>query len=176
MAYDEYLDLYLNAQNNENSLYYVVSFDVINSKSLNDEQRKQLQININIITKYVYNKLLDSEIALNKQVVINDDRFIRPWDLNRTQINGNYIDPFIIGDCFQFTVIRDTVSKEKIVEWVNECKISLNMQEEFHVNDGYYETNNYEEGGNKFYRSYCLQTLESLHKSEIQDELKRIRK
>ena len=89
MAYEEYLDLYLLAQKNPNSLYYVVSFDTIDSRLMSSEKREMLQNNIDIIVKYVYNKLLDKELELNKQVVIKDKRFIRPWDFRTSSWNGN---------------------------------------------------------------------------------------
>ncbi len=60
MAYTEYLDLYKLAQNKK-SLYYVVSFDVVNSKSLSNEKRQLLQENINVIVRYVYEKLVAKE-------------------------------------------------------------------------------------------------------------------
>lgn len=176
MAYEEYLDLYLSAQKNPNSLYYVVSFDIIDSRTIAPEKRTILQRNIYIIMKYVYSKLLDIEVELNKQVIIKDERFIRPWDSNVSKWNGNYIDPSVFGDCFQFTILRDTITKEEIVGWVNECKNYLNMEEAFHITDGYYETNEYEEGGNKFYRGYCLQILETLHKPQIQKKIKILKK
>ena len=50
------------------------------------------------------------------------------------------------------------------------------MEEDFHINDGYYETNEYSERTTKFYRGYCLQILERIHKPEIQKELKRVKK
>ena len=50
------------------------------------------------------------------------------------------------------------------------------MEEEFHIADGYYETNEYGEGGIKFFRGYCLQTLETLHKTRIKKELEKIAK
>ena len=173
MSYEEYLDLYLLTQDNPNASYYVISFDTINSKQLSPKKRQILQNNIIYITKYVYSKLLDKEIKLNKQILIKDERFFRPWE-QKLHNNGNFMDPLIFGDCFSFTVLRDTISGEEIIKWVEECKINLNMMEEFHISDGYYETNEYHEGKNKFYRGYCLQTLETLHKPEIQKRLKKI--
>lgn len=174
MSYYEYLDLYKLAQEKNNSLYYVISFDVVNSKRLSYEKRKKLQDNINIIVKYVYNQLLNCEVELNKQVVIKDERFIRPWNQKKFECNGSYIDPLIFGDTFQFTVLRNTISKEKIINWVEKCRISLNMEEKFHINDAYYETNEYEEGNDKLYRGYCLQILEESHKPLVKEKLKKI--
>ena len=85
------------------------------------------------------------------------------------------MDPYILGDCFQFTVLRDTISKEQIIDWVYELKEKLNMPEKFHITDAYYETNEYGEGGTKFYRGYCIQTLETLHKPQVQQEIKQLK-
>lgn len=177
MAYQEYFDLYLLAQKNDKAPYYMVSFDVVNSKLLTKEENIKMHKNIFIIMKDVYDKLLKSEKVLNKQVVIKDARFFKPWEFKSAGVlNCNYMDPWCLGDCFEFTVLRDTVAKEQIVDWVNELKEKLNMKEEFHISDGYYETNDYEEGRTKFFRGYCLQTLETLHKPEVQRELKKVKK
>ena len=176
MAFQEYYDLFLLAQEKPNALYYVVSFDTVNSKSLSVDKRTKLTYNIIAITKYVYDKLLMKEKELNKQVVINDERFYTPWDSKELHMtNGNYEDPSILGDFFAFTVLRDTITKEEIIDWVNECKIILKMDEEFHISDGYYETNEYGEGNTKLYRGYCLQILEKIHKQEVQEELENVK-
>lgn len=175
MAYEEYFDLYILAQENPNAPYYVVSFDTIGSQTMPIDKRNKLTKNILIIMKYVYEKLLIKEKELGKQIVIKDERFKRPWD-KTSSWNGNYVDPAIHGDSFKFTVLRDTVTKEEIIELVNQCKKLLNMDEEFHVADGYYETNNYEEGRTKFYRGYCLQTLEGLHKTSVRNEIEKVQR
>ena len=176
MAFQDYYDLYLLAQENSNSLYYVVSFDVIGSKLMPLDKRAKLTNNMLIIIKYVYNKLLMKEKELNKQVVIKDERFYTPWDPRASyMINGNYSDPSVLGDRFAFTVLRYTVTKEEIIELVNICKKELNMDEEFHIADGYYETNEYGEGNTKLFRGYCLQILGNFHKQEVQKELKKVK-
>lgn len=194
MSEDRFLRLFMQAQKNEQAPYYVVSFDVVNCKSLTDDENYVMHIYIDIIMKYVYKKLLESEKVLNKQVVVKEERWIRGWKeipipnpipmLENTIVPTPALveyrmsftkDPYVFGDCFQFTVLRDTVSKDQIVEWVYECKKMLNMNHEFHIADGYYETNEYEEGNTKLYRGYCLQILEKYHKPEVQYELKRIR-
>ena len=168
MAYQEYYDLYLKAQENPDAKYYVVSFDVIKSKSLSPQENDILGSNIDTIMKYVYGKLIDKEKELNRPVVIHDERFYRPWTPRTPHmLNGNYRDPSVLGDNFEFTVLRGTITKEEIISWVNACKKSLNMQEEFHIADGYYETNDFEERGTKLFRGYCLQILEKLHKPKF---------
>ena len=179
MAYEEYFDLYLLAQRNENAPYYMVSFDVVNSKQLSSIEYGKMYENIGIIIKYVYFKLLEYEKQTGSQVLIKDERFFRPWEPeSKGVINYNYMDPYLLhlNDSFQFTVLRGSVSKEQIIKWVYEQKNMLNMKEEFHISDGYYETNDYGDGRVKFYRGYCISTLENLHKPEVQKDLKRIRK
>lgn len=141
--------------------------------------------------KYVYSKLLESEKKLNKQVVVKEDRWIRAWEEipipDPIPMHENTIvpipalveyrmsftkDPYIFGDCFQFTVLRDTVSKDQIVEWVYECKKMHNMKYEFHIADGYYETNNWNERNVKLYRGDCLKILEQFHKPECIKKIK----
>lgn len=177
MSFQEYYDLFLLAQSNPDALYYVVSFDTIGSKLLPPKEREQLTYNLLAIMKYVYSKCLEKEKELDKQIVIRDERFYTPWSPKAPYMrNGNYMDPAILGDNFEFTVLRDTVSKEEIIGWVNEYKKMINMKEEFHVADGYYETNEYGEGNTKLYRGYCLQILEKYHKTEVQKELKKVKK
>ena len=171
MSYDEYIDLYLLAQENSNALYHVISFDFVNSKSIPAKERRLLQEKIITITQYVYNKLLEKEKESNKQILVKDKRFYRPWDYSVTHTNGNFLDPVIFGDCFQFTILKDTVSKDYIIELVNKIKNDLNIQEELHIADGYYETNEYEEGSNKLYRGYCLQILQNMHKPLVKEKI-----
>ena len=175
MAYEEYFDLYLKAQENKEAPYYVVSFDTIDSKKLSNNKRQILQQNILRTVKEVYDKLLETERELNREVVIKDSRFTTPWS-TITNHNGNNIDPSIFGDSFAFTVLRDTVSKEEIIEWVEECRRKYHMEESFHIAEGYYETNDYGEGGEKFYRGYCLQTLETLHKPRVKKEIQKVKR
>lgn len=177
MAYEEYLNLYLSAQSNKDAPYYVVSFDVIGSTSLPDDEKLYMIENIETIMRYVYKRLLRREKKLNKQVLIKDERFCTPWSpKSRETWRRFFMDPFCLWDCFQFTVLRDTIPKDQIIKWVYECKEKIGMKEEFHITDGYYETNEYGEGGTKFYRGYCLLTLGNFHKPFIQNRLKNIKR
>ena len=56
MAAEDYLDLFLLAQKNEQAPYYVVSFDVVNCSSLTDDGLNQMHKKIDVIMKYVYSK------------------------------------------------------------------------------------------------------------------------
>lgn len=174
MAYDDYLKLFVHAQKNPNALYYVVSFGLANTPSENE--RIFLDSNILIIVKYVYKKILDKEVELKRQIMLKDKRLLKPWNPESNKCNEDFIEPRINGDSFSFTVLNNTVSREEIVSWVNECVRMLNMNYSFKVSDGYYETNEYEERDNKLYRGDCIQILDNYHKLHIQRKLNRIRK
>ena len=163
MSVEEYYDLYLSAQNNPDAPYHVISFDIVNSKQYKD--RYSLQKKINSLIRRVYIHLLIIEIELKKQILIKDKRFIHPWDWNAIR-SGNFIDPLIYGDCFQITVLRNSISKDDIINLVNLYKKELNIDVDFHISDGYYETNEIEESTYKCYRADCLKILESNHKEE----------
>lgn len=178
MSSEEYLDLYLLAQENPQAPYYMVSFDVVNSKSKSNEECSKMLNNIGTIVYYVYNKLLEKEKELNKEILIKDERFFNPWNppKNEKVLNYNFLDPYVLGDNFCFTVLRDTVTKEEIIDLVNTCKKIIKMDDEFHIADGYYETNEYIEGGTKFFRGYCYGILSNLHKIGIKKKLQRVKK
>ena len=171
MSYDEYIEEYLLAQQNPNAPYYMVSFDVVNSQELSPKESYLLYERIMSIIEYVYHKLSEMERILKKQILIKDNRFARPWTNKPSYMfEWYYTDPYFLGDCFQFTVLRDTVSKEQIVTWVNEAKDMLLMKEEFHIADGYYESNDLNDN-HKFYRGYCGRILAVLHKPEFQKKI-----
>ena len=50
-------------------------------------------------------------------------------------------------------------------------KQELGIEFDFHLADGYYETNDYVEGKNKYFRGYCLDLLSTLHKKETKKEI-----
>ena len=54
-------------------------------------------------------------------------------------------EPFKIGDMFGFTIYRDSLDKDTILSIYEYFKCSLDIDFEYHLADGYYETNNYEE-------------------------------
>ena len=52
--------IYLHKKKND-APYYIVSFDIANSKFLSGEENRRMHKNIDVIVKYVYNKLLEIE-------------------------------------------------------------------------------------------------------------------
>ena len=45
-----------------------------------------------------------------------------------------------------------------------------------HLADGYSETNNYEEGNEKYFRGYCIDLLSNLHKDYNKEVRKALQK
>ena len=61
--------------------------------------------------------------------------------------------------------------------WREEEKEYLQIPFDFHIADGYYETNNWVEGKDKYFRGYCIDLLSNLHKDynkEVRKKLKKI--
>lgn len=94
------------------------------------------------------------------------------------QKKGFKQEPFIYGDVIGFTVYRDSISKEEVMHIFNQSKEELNIDFEFHLADGYYETNDYALGNIKYFREYCIELLCNLHKSynnDVREALQKIK-
>ena len=177
MSYEDYYDIFILAQQNKEAPYYMVAFDVVGSKNVPVEDILPLRQKISYILITVYRKLEDYEKETGKQVLIKDSRFFPPWSKEaRETVDHNYMDPDIIGDCFLFTVLRDTITKEQIVNWVYEAKNRVGLEQDFHIADGYYETNEFGEANEKLFRGYCMRILENYHKKETKAKIKRRKK
>lgn len=134
MAFQEYYDLFLLAQEKPNALYYVVSFDTVNSKLLSVDKRTKLTYNIIAITKYVYDKLLMKEKELKKQVVIKDERFYTPWDSKELHISDGYYETNEYGEgntklyrgyCLQ---ILEKIHKQEVQEELENVKNKMKIR------------------------------------------------
>ena len=89
---------------------------------------------------------------------------------------GMLFEPFFFADTFGFTVYRDTISREEVMDIYDKCKRELGINFSFHTNDLYYETNDYSEGNTKYFREYCIDLLSTLHKKIRRIELKKRKK
>src|SRR5690554_4434050 len=89
----------------------------------------------------------------------------KPDKLSDIPYGTIWYEPFLIsGDAIGFTVIKGTITEEvdKIFE---EEKRKLNIPYEFHKANAYYETDDYRMGKELYYRGYCVQALEAMHKN-----------
>lgn len=159
MSTHEYNDLFLKCQ--ETGKYHVFTFDIIASKKL--ENRLEAQIKIIELILMVYRKIEKKELEEKKKILVFEDEFTKLGE-KRLNIFGYKQEPFIYSDVIGFTVYRDTITNEEVINIFNSCKKALKIDFEFHVADGYYETNNYVEGNNKYFRGYCIDLLSNLHK------------
>ena len=177
MSYEEYYDIFILAQQNKNAPYYMVSFDVVGSKNVPEDEFVSFHQKLVFIISYVYKKLEDYEKETGQVVLIKDSRFFTPWSEEaRETVDHNFMDPKLSGDCFLFTVLRDTITKEQIVNWVYEAKNRVGLEQDFHIADGYYETNEFGEANEKLFRGYCIKILENYHKKSTKAKIKRIKK
>ena len=69
---------------------------------------------------------------------------------------GLLFEPFLFADTFGFTVYTGSISEEEICDIFFKCKSELEIDFDFHINNLYYETNDYGMGGNFFFRGYAI--------------------
>lgn len=162
MSTFEYNDLFLKCQ--KTGLYHIFAFDIVESKKMNPEKRLDAQFKIIELILMVYRKIKKKEIEQNKKILVFEDDFTK---LGEDRLNGfGYkMEPFLYGDLIGFTVYRDTVTKDEVINIFNDCTKKLDIDFEFHMADGYYETNDWLEANNKYFRGYCIDLLSNLHKS-----------
>ena len=73
-------------------------------------------------------------------------------------------EPFVFGDMIGFTIYKGSLSTEEIMKIFEDIRNEHSFEYPLHIANGYYETNNYEEGDNKFFRGYCIDILSNSHK------------
>jgi len=161
VSYDEYNDMYLKCQST--APYKMYTYDVINSKVMND---KNLCNNLFKLINLVIYKIMLIEERTNKKILYYNNDLV--FDINKIDksecFDLNNLEPILLGDAIAFTVYRDTISDELVDNIFEQSKNELNIIYEFHKASGYYETNNWIEGHDKYYRGYCFQYLTNKHK------------
>lgn len=169
MSTHEYNDLFLKCQNT--GKYHVFTFDIKDTKKMTKDQRLQAQYKIIELAMMMYKIIEEKELKGNKKILVFESEFTKLGE-PRKNIFGYKQEPFLFGDLIGFTVYRDTITNNEVIEIFNKCKKVLNIEFEFHLADGYYETNNWVEGNEKYFRGYCIDLLSNLHK----DYNKQVRK
>lgn len=164
MSTYEYNDLFLKCQNT--GKYHVFTFDIEGSKKMSYNgvnERLEVQYKIIELAMMMYKIIQEKELKENKKILVFESEFTRLGE-PRLNIFGYKQEPFLLGDVIGFTVYRDTITTNEVIEIFNKCKKALNINFEFHLADGYYETNNWVEGKEKYFRGYCIDLLSNLHK------------
>jgi len=165
MSSYEYIDLCKKAQNS-NSKYHVFTFDIIGSKKMSKECRIAASIKIEALMNKIYNEIRSIEEKENRKILLKED--IVPYK-ERRLVNkkfGLLFEPFLYADTFGFTVYTGSIDEEEVYNIYNKYKEELEITFSFHLNNIYYETNDYGLGGELFFRGYAIDICSTLHKEE----------
>lgn len=168
MSTYEYNDLFFKCQST--GLYHVFVFDIKDSKKIKDREYAQIQLIKLIIL--IYQKIQKKELEQNKKILVFEEDFTY-FGESVSKVLGYKQEPFLYGDAIGFTIYKDSIEKAEVINIFNQSKEELNIDFDFHYADGYYETNDYEEGNTKYFRGYCIDLLCNLHKPR-NDNLRKI--
>ena len=165
MSSFEYIDLYKKAQSN--GKYHMFTFDIVDSKKMKSSTRwLSQQKMINLMLK-IYNHIENIEIETNRKILMMEDGIVLYGDYDNMKNEfGLLMEPFVFGDTFGFTIYRDSLTYEEIINIYKYYKEELNIKFEFHIKDGYYDTNDWCRGNKLFFRGYCIDILSNYHKDK----------
>lgn len=161
LSTNEYNDLFLKCQ--KTGMYHIFTFDIVNSKKMTESDRYDAQFKLIELNLMMYRLIQEKEQKEKRKILVFEDGFTKLGELRLNNF-GYKQEPFIYGDLIGFTVYRDAITKEEVLNIFNKSKSALNINFEFHLADGYYETNNWIEGNTKYFRGYCIDLLSNLHK------------
>lgn len=160
MSYEEYNDMFLKCQ--DTGKYHVFTFDIVGSKKMDDRIREIARQKLLKFITLFYNKLYRKGIDENKKILISKSNY--GFLGNVSDGFGMKVEPFILGDVVGLTVNRGSITKNEMMHIYSECIKEVDIDFEFHVADGYYETDDWAQGRSKYFRGYCIQLLSELHK------------
>lgn len=169
MSTFEYNDLYLKCQ--DTGLYHMYVFDIIDSKKMSPSTRKEAQIKMIDLMNKIYTKIEKIEKNTGKKILVFEEEFVTYKSGKDYKGFGFKREPFLFGDTFGFTTYRDSIDNNLIYSIYEYYKKELNITFDFHIADGYYETNNYSLGNEYYFRGYCMDLLSTLHKEDTIKEL-----
>lgn len=173
MSTYEYYDLCKKAQNNINSKYHVFVFDTIGSKNMNREERCIAQYKMEKLMLRIYSELKNIEQIENKKILLSEDVVCYEERDKVKNKFGLLYEPFLFADTFGFTVYNGSISDEEVLEIYNRCKLEMGIDFDFHVNNLYYETNDYGEGCELFFRGYAIDMASTMHKGNSKIKLRK---
>jgi len=159
MAYEEYLDLFYNAQKHE-CPYRAFMFDVVNSKN-----EKGYYNNRSSYFKLIFSVIKEIkvlEIKENKKILLDDENNIF---FTKNKGDQNLSNPMLLGDMVCFFVKENSISTEQMKKIFSRCMEKENINYNFHFATGAYETNIYAEGSTKLFKGYTAQILEKISKN-----------
>jgi len=160
MSTNEYNDLFFKCQNN--APYHVFTFDIKDSKKMDYRPREIARQKLLKFITLIYNKIYIKGIEENKEILISKPNYGFLGECSNGF--GMKVEPFILGDLVGLTVYRDSLTKEEILTIYNECIKEVEIDFKIHIADGYYETDDWCEASEKYFRGHCIDLLSNLHK------------
>jgi len=108
----------------------------------------------NLFLYRIYFKIKDLEKEYGRKILHTSEVF------NKGD-RGDLLEPFFfMGDLLGFTVLRDSISDDEVYQIIKDTKKELGIPYQFYYGSGYYETDNYVEGKEKYFRGYCISYIE----------------
>lgn len=174
MSTSEYHDLFLKCQGT--GKYHMFSFDIVESRKMSTEKRKEASEKMMKLMFSMYSELEELEKTLNRKILVFEEGFARFNDKDKPRGFGVKYEPIVEGDAFCFTIYRDSVDRETVYKIYEYYKKLYEIDFDFHLSDGFYETNDYGRGGEEYFRGYCFDVLSNFHKPYIQEEIAKAQK
>lgn len=177
MSTSEYNDLFIKCQNDPDAIYQVFTFDLVNSRNLNNIDLKEAEDSLVQIIKEVYLIIKKIEKVKKKKILVFEEDFNFLFDENQKSSGfGLKTEPFKLGDMVGLTMYRDSLLTEEVIAIFDSVKTKYNYKYPLHYANGYYETNDYNKANEKYFRGYCIDIVSSMHKENIKKQLQKAEK
>lgn len=170
-----YNNLFLNCQTT--GKYRVFTFDIKNSKKMDKRSRYIGQYELITLAERIYSDIKELEKVLKRKILLNEEGYGHFFDTSVQNDFAFKYEPFIYGDMMGFTIYNGSLDSEIIYKIFEKNKRELNIQFDFNINSGVYETDNYGLGTELCFRGYCIQIVSNLHKPEnkkLKEKLEKI--
>lgn len=173
MSTFEYYDMFRERQ--DKGKYHMFVFDIVNSKKMDLQTRINATYQMEKLMLNMYNTIKLIEEKENKKILITGiDNIVHYEERQKRDRNfGLLYEPFLFADSFGITIHKNSLSKEKFLSIYQNHKQELNIDFNFHIADGFYETNKWEEGAVLLFRGYCIDILSTSHKDYIKELIKK---
>jgi len=162
MSFEEYNDLYLKSQKNINAPYLCFSFDLVDSKKLDNENMYKQQILMIKTMKDVITKLQELEHITNKRILLSDKNIKINIDVTNNNATHAYCNnPCILaGDFYAFYVYNKSITESDFLNIFTNCAINNKLLFSYHYQSAKFETTEYQKGCDKYYIGYCVGYLQ----------------
>ena len=174
MSAEEYNNLLLACQ--DTGAYRVFTFDIEDSKQYKPEDRYMAYRESCIVMERVYQDLKMLQEQTGRQILLDDKQF-KPVTQMAILENAGQVpyDWFIIdGDAFGITIHNGSVAPEVVDQVFDHNREELGTTTGYHKYDIAYETNEYGQGNDQYFRGYAIMMSSNMHKKENKHLKRRI--